>query len=1020
MRITHVAIGLLSICIYPSNALLEEKFVSFTTGNGSLDIVGATIIVDANDFASVHIAVTSLATDFEQITGTKPHVRNVTSNSTSPGNVSLANGSTAILVGSLESSLIRELSARGVIDVSDLEGKWEMFKTSIATRPLPGVEEALVIVGSDKRGSVFGVHTLAEQSGQSPYHWFADVPTKKHSAIYALTKSTTHGPPTVKYRGLFINDEEPALTTWWANQHNASTYPLDTEFYTHVFDLLLRLKANYIWPAMWASWTPPPGNIFFTDDPGNMQLANDYGIVVSTSHHEPMQRATNEWNATETGPWDWTINKDNVTKFMEEGIRRMGQNESYATLGMRGPSDSAIAGPNAIEILREVFEVEREIFKKVLADQKVNQVWTIYKEVATYYAAGLNPPDDVTIIMPDDNQGQVQRLPTGNESAREGGVGVYFHFEYFGSPRSYKWSNSNNLPKVLKELSHAYWREADRIWVINVGDIKPMEVPLGFAMDLAWNVSQFDFDMIPNYLHLYAEREFGPDHAEEVASLLMEFSNLIGMRRFEMVHPGTYSVLNYHEAERVSARWRILADRTKALYDNIAEDYKPAYYQLLFYPIVSGATSYAVNIGTAFNHQHAMERRNSANALAHEVLATFDYDYDLVEDFDALLGGKWANIMSQSKLDAVVEQPRNWANPSRDIATNLSFVQLRQNMQFSLGNLGIYAEGSTGPINQGRWAESIDASMPTENYPAMLPVMDPYGPAVRTVDLYMRGDYRIPIQWQLEEIPVDWLTITPTSGNLSQEQYDQRLNVAIDWDKVPEGFNETVNVGVTSQPAPYPYFDLIRIPVQNHKVPTDFKGFPETAGYISMEGPHFQRSRPPTVNSTSSSGRSQNSTVAFTHIPYLGTRSDSGSLALRPYLSSRASLTASTSAYVEYDIYLFNATSYLNATIYINACLDTDPNLLMKFSLTLDEAQQNLTRVLGDPKNAGDVPPEWMTEVPNQVWTKKVSFGAVEAGKHRVRWAANSPEVYLEKIVLDTRGGVRDSYLGPPETRMIE
>jgi len=838
------------------------------------------------------------------------------------------------------------------------------------------------------------------------------VPTKRHAAIYALPQPTIHGPPSVKYRGLFINDEEPALTSWWANQHNASHYPLDTEFYAHVFDMLLRLKANYIWPAMWASSTPSPGQVFFTDDPGNMQLADDYGIVVSTSHHEPMQRATNEWNATETGPWDWRLNKNNVTRFMEEGIRRMGNNESYVTLGMRGPSDSAIVGDDALEILREVFEVEREIFKKVLGDRKVNQVWTIYKEVATYYAAGLNPPDDVTIIMPDDNQGQVQRLPTGNESAREGGVGVYFHFEYFGSPRSYKWSNSNNLAKVLKELLQAYWRDANRIWVINVGDIKPMELPFGFAMDLAWNATNFDFKMIPAYLQLYAEREFGVDHSGEIASLLMEFSHLIGMRRFEMVHPGTYSVLNYHEAERVLARWRTLANRTKALYEAIPDGYKPAYYELLFYPIVSGATYYSVNLGTAFNQQHAMERRNSANTLAQQVLDDFDYDYDLVEDFDALLGGKWKHIMSQAKLDAVTQQPRNWANPSRDMATNLSFVQLRQNMQFSLGNLGIYGEESTSPINQGRWAESIDLSMPTVGYPATVPVMNPYGPSVRTVDLFMRGDYRVPLTWQLDNIPVDWLSITPQSGTLSKDKYEERLNITIDWTKVPKGFNGTVNVGVTSEPAPYPYFDLIRIPVQHQRVPVGFNGFPETAGHISIEGPHFQH---PTPNNTGTS----NSSVGFAHIPYLGTRSESGSLALRPYTASRASLTASTSAYVEYSIYLFASVKALNATVYINACLDTDPLLLMKFSLSLDNAPQNFTRVLGDPKNAGDVPPEWMSDVPNQVWTKKVSLGAVEAGAHTLRWSVNSPEVYLEKVVIDTRGGVKDSYLGPPETMYV-
>ncbi|CAI6340113.1 unnamed protein product [Periconia digitata] len=1018
MLLSRISISLISLWSCRSFALLEEQFVTFNASNSTLNIAGAAIIADADDFIGVHIAVKSLGRDLAAITGTTPEVHNVTANTTFSG-LTTSTTNTAIIVGSVNSSLIRLLSSNGSIEISDIEGQWETFRTSIVANPLPGVSKALVIVGSDKRGTIFGIHTLSEQSGQSPYHWFADVPAKKHPAIYALPKSTIHGPPTVKYRGLFINDEEPALTTWWAAQHNSTYYPLDAEFYEHVFDLLLRLRSNYLWPAMWRSTTPPPGNIFFTDDPRNMQLANDYGIVVSTSHHEPMQRATNEWNATETGPWDWTSNKENVTQFMEEGIRRMGQNESYVTLGMRGPGDAPIEGPNAIEILREVFDTEREIFKKVLGDQKVNQVWTIYKEVATYYAAGLNPPDDVTIIMPDDNHGQVQRLPTGNESSREGGVGVYFHFEYFGSPRSYKWSNSNNLPKVLKELLQAFWRDANRIWVVNVGDIKPMELPLNFAMDIAWNANKFDFNMIPSYLHSYASREFGIAYADEIASLLMEFSNLIGMRRFEMVHPGTFSTLNYHEAETILGRWKHLANQTKALYDIIPQELSPAYYELLYYPIVAGATYHAINIGTGFNHRYAMERRNSANTLAQQVLKDLDYDYDLIEDFDALLGGKWEHIMSQAKLDAVTEQPRNWANPSRDMATNLSFVQLRQNMQFSQGNLGIYAEGSTSPINQGRWAESIDDSMPTVQFPATLPAMNRYGPSVRTIDLYMRGDYRIPLHWQLDEIPVSWLRIEPSYGTVSQEQSDQRLNVTVEWDQVPEGFNGTIEVGITSEPSPYPYFDLIRIPIQNQIVPAGFEGFPETAGLISIEAPHFQRSNPPSSNTTHPESPPQNSTVAFSHIPYLGTRSGSGSLALRPYTSSRSSLSASTSAYVEYDIYLFNKTSALNATVYINACLDTDPNLLMKFSLTLDESPQNFSRVLGDPKTAGDVPPEWMSDVPNQVWTKKVSLGSAAEGKHSIRWSTNSPEVYLEKIVLDTRGGVKESYLGPPETVLV-
>jgi hypothetical protein len=328
----------------------------------------------------------------------------------------------------------------------------------------------------------------------------------------------------------------------------------------------------------------------------------------------------------------------------------------------------------------------------------------------------------------------------------------------------------------------------------------------------------------------------------------------------------------------------------------------------------------------------------------------------------------------------------------------------------SLGNLGIYAEGSDSPINQGRWAESIDLSMPTVGYPVRLLVMSPYGPLVRTVDLYMRGDYRVPLEWQLSDIPVNWLSITPSSGKLNQTVYDQRLNVTVDWDRVPAGYNDSIEVSITSTPSPYPYFDLIRIPIQNQRAPADFVGFPETAGYISIEAPHYQHS---SLNST------MTQIPAFSHIPYLGSRTESGSIALRPYTLSRSYLNASTSAYVEYSICLFNATSALNATIYINVCLDTDPNLLMKFSLTLDGTPRNFTYVLGDPKNAGDVPPEWMSDVPNQVWTKKVSFGKVEAGQHTVRWSVNSPEVYLEKIVLDTRGGVKESYLGPPETAIV-
>lgn len=1003
-----------------SLALLEERFVTFDVGAGvsdsqtsSISITNAPVLVAQDDFVGVHIAANSLVKDLAEITG----VTRTVSNATLPDITSKKDLGVVILVGSANSSLIRALSDGGYLDISDIDGKWETFKTTVVNLPAPSSGRALVVVGSDKRGTIFGIHTLAEQCGQSPWHWFADVPSQKHNHIFALNKTTVHGEPTVRYRGLFINDEEPALNTWWARRHNATRYPLDREFYAHVFDLILRLKANYLWPAMWSSFTPPPGNIFFTDDPGNQQLAHDYGVVISTSHHEPMQRATNEWNVTETGPWDWSKNKANITKFMEEGIARAGNNESYFTVGIRGLGDEAAQTENAIKMLEDVFQVQRDIIKKYHGSETaVNQVWALYKEVASYYDAGLDPPEDITLLFPDDNQGNVYRLPTGNETDRLGGTGVYFHFEYVGLPRSYKWHNSNNLAKVYKELLHSHLRGANRIWIMNVGDLKPMELPLSFSMDLAWNASSITFESIPAYLTRFAAREFGTEYAEEIGEVLMEHSRLVGMRRFEHVTPATYSTVHFHEAERVLDRWRALAVKARELESQIDAGARPAFFQLVSQPVVSAATFHAVAINTAFNYRYALERRNSANQLAAQVLADFEGAYDLVEEWDAMLDGKWADMMSQAVYDAV-EEPKMWANPARDILANLSYVQLRENMQFSLGNLGIYAEGSSSPVQQGRWAESVDASMPTTNFAPVLPQMDPYGPAIRHVEVFMRGDYRVPIEWALDPLPVPWLTITPLNGTLNKDRPDERLNITVDWPSVPANYNSTLRVGIRSTPARYPYFDQIHIPVLNFRAPASFTGFPESAGYISIEAPHFL---PPPNNTNTNT----NTEPSFVPIPNLGTRTQSGSLALRPFHAARANSTASKLSAAIYPIYLFSPSPSLTATIYINAGLDTDPNSKMEYSLTLDDQPANFTRVLGeyiDVPPAGRMPPEWLGSVQDQVWTKRVDLGRVGKGRHRLVWRVNSPEVYLEKIVVETaRGKVGGSYLGPPETGWVE
>uniref|UniRef100_A0A8H7TLH7 Gylcosyl hydrolase 115 C-terminal domain-containing protein n=1 Tax=Bionectria ochroleuca TaxID=29856 RepID=A0A8H7TLH7_BIOOC len=951
-------------------ALLEERFVAFEAGSDeALGLQNATIIYDPQDPKAVRIAVDSLADDLEQITGNK------------------------LPSASVDSGLIKALEENEKIDVSSIRGKWETFQTSIVEEPLPGVKRALLIAGSDKRGAAFGVYTLSEQSGQSPLHFWADVPAQKHDKIYALPKTTTYGEPSVKYRGLFINDEAPALTQWWAKKNNVSDYTFDSKFYAHVYDLILRLRGNFMWPAMWRSYIPRPGRIFFTDDPRNQQVADDYGIVISTSHHEPMQRASNEWAVVGEGRWDWEENKENVAAFMEEGVRRAGTNESYFTLGMRSDADGPIEGDDPVAILTDIMDTQRQMIAKYHGNESA---------APRLLRIRSGPPTDVTLMFSDDNWGTIRRLPKKDELGREGGYGLYHHLAYVGVPKAYKWHNTNNLPKLYKELYHAYERGSRQIWILNVEDIKPLELPFSFAMDMAWNISKFDFDFIPEYLTRFSAREFGEEFAEEAASVLYNHSRLVGRRKYEMTLPETYSVMNYHEGERIVKDWNGLAERAKSIYDRLPEDRRVVFHHHALYPALAGAKFHSIMVNRATNWQYAQERRNSCNEVAQQILDDFADEWDLVIEYESLVDGKWAGMLSTPKFDVGLDRSEP---SSRDVITNISYIQTRQEFDYSFGNLGIYAEGCGSAIRQGRTIASANPAFPTEgDLRPFLPSFTPYGPDLLTVDLFHRGDHRKNLAWSLES-PYSWLKFSSTSGTLSSEVSQQRLNVTVDWNEVPEGFDETFDVRIDWEPAPY--FDNLGISVRNLRVPADFSGFPEVNNVISIEAPHFQRSSSGKPPSNSSSSASEEDGVGFKIIPHLGTRSESGSLALRPFQAARDDSSATQQAWVDYDIYLFGELAgALSATLYFNGALDTDPDLPLAYSLTLDDSgdPSSFTRLLEDPEVVGDLPADWEERVADNVWKRTVDFGG---------------ELYLEKIVVEFRGSAKDSYLGPPETRFV-
>ncbi|MFC7669511.1 glycosyl hydrolase 115 family protein [Hymenobacter humi] len=395
--------------------------------------------------------------------------------------------------------------------------------------PMPGVERALVIAGSDKRGTIYGIYDLSQQIGVSPWYWWADVPTKQQPALYVLAGRHTQGEPKVKYRGIFLNDEAPALSGWAKEKFGG----INSKMYVHVFELILRLRGNYLWPAMW-------GNAFNDDDKQSPVLADEYGVVMGTSHHEPMVRSQQEWKRYGSGAWNYQTNPKVLQDFWRQGIRNMGTKESIVTVGMRGDGDEPMSEGSNIALLEKIVADQRQILAEETrkpADQ-TPQLWALYKEVQDYYDKGMRVPDDVTLLLCDDNWGNIRKLPKVGEKPRKGGYGIYYHFDYVGGPRNYKWLNTNPLPRIWEQMHLAHAYGANQIWIVNVGDLKPMELPISFFLDYAWNPDKIKADQVAAYTQRWAAQQFGPTYAGEIGDILAKYAKYNARRKPEPAGAG--------------------------------------------------------------------------------------------------------------------------------------------------------------------------------------------------------------------------------------------------------------------------------------------------------------------------------------------------------------------------------------------------------------------------------------------------------------------------------------------------
>ncbi|WAJ71903.1 glycosyl hydrolase 115 family protein [Catenovulum adriaticum] len=909
----------------------------------------APIWLDDKDWEGVHFAADDLQADINRVGSITPKISKQES----------APGKAPIIIGTIgKSALIDSLIAQGKLDVTNIEGQWENFVIEAVDNPASGVEQALVIAGSDKRGTIFGIYELSEQLGVSPWYWWADVPSKQREQAYIVKGRYESGSPAVQYRGIFLNDEAPALTGWSDKKFGGR----NSKFYAHVFELILRMRGNFLWPAMWS-------DDFNTDDPLNPVLADQYGIVMSTSHHEPMMQQMPHWYRNSkkfgNGKWSYVENEEGMKQYFREGLERTKDFENVITLSMRGDGDHGLKEAS-VELLEKVVGDQRQIIEEVTGKPASERptVWALYKEVQYYYDEGMNVPDDVTLLYCDDNWGNIRTLPDPN-STRTGGSGLYYHFDYHGGPRSYKWHNTTPIEKVYEQMSLAARYNANKIWVVNVGDLKPMEVPIEFFLRMAWEPERWDQDTLDEYLVSWTTREFGADYAQEAAGLITEYTKYLHWRKPELTDSTIFSVENYREAERVNNLWKSLAQRADKLMSRLPESKRDAAYQLFVYPIKAMLETNNLYYATARNKLYAQQKRASTNELAEQAKQHFDAVNALrIHWNEEFADGRWVHMMDQAHIGAT-----SWKPPKENIMTEVRKIDIPNSK-----NIGVMLEGSDNPMQ----------NLTKEKLPEL---SAEGGEKARYFDVYRMGSKESRYQIKAE---FPWVSLSHSDGSLDK---DIRVEVSVnDWSKVPEG-NSNVFILVKGLDDGSQRGILLPLNKPKKADPSQPEGFLDVDGYIAIEAPNADRK-------IASNG------ISWAELPNHGR----GQGAMRPSPDIFPTIQpTSESARLEYDMYI-SRLGEISVDVIVSPTLNLTDGKPMHYAIAFDNQKPQLIEFAGKSKDS-----TWTDAVRDSVRKTKSFHNLTRAGFHTLKIWAVDPGFTIQKIEIDT-GNLKNSYLGPQQS----
>lgn len=966
-----------------SAALAQVSLSQNSSGSNVFSLVGkkdkACVYYDAKDFEVVKTTAGLFANDVKEVSG---QLLGVATTKEAPQK-------NCIIIGTLgHNEWIDQMIAKKKLDVEPLKNRWESYLVQLVRNPLPGVDKALVIVGSDRRGAAYGLLSVSRTIGVSPWYWWADAPIIKKDQLHLKVDKYISKEPTVKYRGIFINDEDWGLYRWSRDNFEKELGNFGPRTYAKVCELLLRLQANYLCPAM------HDASMAFHRIPENRVVADRFAILMGASHCEPLLFNTaSEWKRDKMGEWDYINNKKGVDSVLNVRVKECAPFENVYTLALRGLHDRAMNASNDMgdrkDMLQEALMAQRQMLIDAIGKpgEEIPQAFTPYKEVLDVYDEGLELPDDVTIIWPDDNYGYMKRLSSPKEQKRSGRSGVYYHSSYLGKPHDHLWMNTVSPTLMYEELRKAYDATADRIWLLNAGDIKSCEFAVDYFLTMAFDIDAFNFERAANYRTEWLCGMLGDQYRNEYQDVVNSFYKLAFARKPEFMGWGyqwttdkhgrerntdtDFSLTNYREVDNRLSEYRRIGGIVENILNNMSDEkQKACFYQSLYYPVKGCELLNRMVLDGQRNRWYAIQQRASAKDLKKSAKACYDSLEVITKGYNSLLDGKWNHVMTMKQGFA---------------AAYFELPKLRDVELAPAASLGVMAEGEA--VLKG--LQSFHS----------LPCFNTYLRQSYYVDVFNKG--ATPLKWKTS-VTNDWILVSKKSGETATEE---RIEVSIDWAKVPAGERILGTLDIMSDRGEK---ESVYISVFNPTSPSLAEMdtlFVENNGYVAMDAASFHR-------------KVENDDIKMIVIPNLGFENTAVQLG-NPMAKAQRTAGRNTPR-LEYDFYTFEQGS-VDVYTYV---LPTFPiskdrgyagheatNVETKYGVCIDEGP-----VMNPSTSSFEYAQIWYESVLKNCRINKTTLHIDKPGKHTVKIICGDAGTVLQKVVLDF-GGMKRSYMGPQPTR---